>query len=216
MRFRVFICLAALTLLCAASRKIGTAKAEDDAAEITATVINDPDAIREVLGSDLDGHYILVQAQIEPKTAGPLPIQLDDFLLKTDKDGSRTTPFAPSQVAGRGALVVQTVGEGGGTFGRRGGPAVGYPGPMGPARLPGHGGGFGNAGGVTASKATVHSGAKDKDNPLLKVLQEKMLPDKAAGQPVSGLLYFPMEKQKLKDLELIYTTPAGKLNLRFR
>jgi hypothetical protein len=48
------------------------------------------------------------------------------------------------------------------------------------------------------------------------VLKEKILPEKETDAPVSGLLYFPMEKQKLKDLELIYKTPEGKLTLRFK
>ena len=51
----------------------------------------------------------------------------------------------------------------------------------------------------------------------MKVLNEKMMPEKKTdSEPVSGLLYFPMEKQKQKDLELIYNTPDGKLSLRFR
>ena len=50
---------------------------------------------------------------------------------------------------------------------------------------------------------------------MLAVLKEKILPEKETDVPVSGLLYFPMEKQKMKDLELIYTTPEGKLLLRF-
>jgi hypothetical protein len=42
-----------------------------------------------------------------------------------------------------------------------------------------------------------------------------MLPQVDIDTPTSGLLYFPMEKQKLKDLELIVTTPSGKIHIRF-
>ena len=42
------------------------------------------------------------------------------------------------------------------------------------------------------------------DMTLAKVLDEKVLPEKKIDQPVSGLLYFPMEQQKMKDLELVY------------
>ena len=53
--------------------------------------------------------------------------------------------------------------------------------------------------------------------PLVATLTEKVLPEKETDQPITGLLYFPMEaKQKTKDLELIYNGPAGKLSLRFR
>jgi len=48
-------------------------------------------------------------------------------------------------------------------------------------------------------------------------LNEKILPEKEIDQPVSGLLYFPIEpKQKIKDLELVYSGPGSKLSLRFR
>ena len=41
-----------------------------------------------------------------------------------------------------------------------------------------------------------------KDDALKSVLTERALPEKETTQPVSGLLYFPMEKKKLKDLVL--------------
>jgi hypothetical protein len=51
---------------------------------------------------------------------------------------------------------------------------------------------------------------------MLDVLKQKVLPEKVTEAPVSGLLYFPMEKQKVKDLELWYKTPEGKLVLQFK
>jgi hypothetical protein len=50
---------------------------------------------------------------------------------------------------------------------------------------------------------------------MLDTLQTRMLPQKEVDQQISGLLYFPMEKQKVKNLELIVTTPSGKLSIRF-
>ena len=75
-------------------------------------------------------------------------------------------------------------------------------------------GGGGSASGM--ADATTKTGAKDKENPILGVLKGKILPEKETQSPVSGLLYFPMEKQKVKDLELLYKTPEGKLSLRFK
>ena len=43
-----------------------------------------------------------------------------------------------------------------------------------------------------------------------------MLPRKKTEQPVSGLLYFPMEKQKMKDLELRYGGTENRITLRFK
>jgi hypothetical protein len=33
---------------------------------------------------------------------------------------------------------------------------------------------------------------------------------------VSGLLYFPLEKQKMKDLEFIYGGKENRISLRFK
>jgi len=38
--------------------------------------------------------------------------------------------------------------------------------------------------------------ATEKENPIKKVLEDKVLPEKKTDQPVSGLLYFAMEKQE--------------------
>ena len=67
---------------------------------------------------------------------------------------------------------------------------------------------------IKGSKAKMEN--SDKKNPLQDELASKMLPEKETSEPVGGLLYFPMEKQKVKDLELIYTTSAGKLSIRFK
>jgi hypothetical protein len=170
---------------------------ENDVLEITATALSDPESVKQALGSDLGGHYILMDVQIVPKEGRKVVIRLDDFVLKTDKDGEKTGPFAPGQIAGRGAIVVTQEHQGGGT-------AFGV-GPM----------SIGTAD-ITESHAVAQSGATEKPNPILDVLKKKVLPEKETESPVSGLLYFPMEKQKLKDLVLNYTTPEGKLILRFK
>lgn len=169
---------------------------ENDVLELTATAIADPESVRDLLGSDLGGHYILMDVRIVPKEGRKVAIHLDDFLLRTDKDGERTGPFVPSQIAGRGSIVVTQVGTSGSGFG------------LGPVSV--------GTTDIKEDRATVKSGATEKPNPLMDVLKQKILPEKETETPVSGLLYFPMEKQKLKDLELIYTTSEGKLRLRFK
>jgi hypothetical protein len=213
----VFMRVAAMGLLCSlvmwgADKKVPLRSAENGSVEITATAFADREAVKQVLGSDLGGHYIVVEVRLTPKDAAKVAIHLDDFMLRTDKDGERTTPFAPSQIAGKGALVVSTGATSGGTVMSGGG------GPPGMGPYGGLGGGMiggGGSDGATEARATMRSGSKDKADPMLEVLKEKILPEKETEVPVSGLLYFPMEKQKMKDLELIYTTPEGKLFLRF-
>jgi hypothetical protein len=173
---------------------------------IKAVVYADPENVLQILGSDLDGHYIVVKVDLTPKNK--FTVDLDNFLLKTDKDGERSHPFKPTQIAGDGALVISDTALGGG--------GVKQGNPRGPVWGGGIGGGsgVGNTATQTGSKATMQA-ATGKKSPILDTLSEKMLPEKETEQPVSGLVYFPMEKQKVKDLELIVTTPSGKLNIRF-
>jgi hypothetical protein len=66
------------------------------------------------------------------------------------------------------------------------------------------------------SSAKVDDGKKEKENPLLAVLKEKVLLEKETNEPVTGLLYFILEgKHKPKDLELIYKSQGQRLILDF-
>jgi hypothetical protein len=202
-----------LTFLLAAAlsagkpKHAGPYKMSDQSVEITATPILDREEIKELLGSDLGGHYVLMNVTVTPKFGKEIDLRRDDFTLKTDKDGDRAKPFVASQIAGKGALVVSEK-----AAGTSGGPQFGSP-----YDYPAYSGGVG--GGptqVTEAQAKMQNSAKG-DSPLMKVLNEKIMPEKKTDSaPVSGLLYFPMEKQKQKDLELIYDSPDGKLRLRFR
>ena len=56
----------------------------------------------------------------------------------------------------------------------------------------------------------------EKENPLKKLLESRILPEKKTVAPVTGLLYFVMEKQKMKDLELTYGGRENRISLRFK
>jgi hypothetical protein len=51
---------------------------------------------------------------------------------------------------------------------------------------------------------------------LKKVLEDKILPEGKLEKPVSGLLYFPMEKQKLKDLQMVFGAKETRIDLHFK
>ena len=192
------------------------ARGENESVVINATVYAKPDAVKQVLGSDLDGHYIVIALEVTPRFGKSVTISRDDFVLKTDKDGERSAPFAPSQIAGRGAMVVHQTGGSGATPMRDNtGPIVGgYPGSIGqPHRIGGDG--VGGAGAPDGAEAKVRTGAHEAENPLMAVLRGKELPQTKTDKPVSGLLYFPMEKQKVKDLELRYDMSGDKIVMRF-
>src|SRR5258708_35782340 len=188
-----------------------TVKTGNTDVELTATLYVDKASIAQLLGSDLGGYYVVVNVRLAPKNGEQIKVFRDDFQLRTDRDGERSKPFAASQIAGRGALVVSRTYEGGGVAAENGGPVFG-------GGIGGMGvGGIGNAGSTISNSAKIDNGAKNKESPLLAALNEKILPEKEIDQPVSGLLYFPIEpKQKIKDLELIYSGPGSKLSLRFR
>ena len=59
-------------------------------------------------------------------------------------------------------------------------------------------------------------GTEGRDLALEKALDEKILPEGKTTQPVSGLLYFPMEKQKVKNLSLLYGGKENRITLRFK
>ena len=178
-----------------------TAKTGNMQVELTATLYVDKASIQQLLGSDLGGYYVVVDVRLAPKNDEKIKIFRDDFQLRTDRDGEKSKPFAPSQIAGRGALIVTPSSEG-----RGGGLGIGL-------------GGFGMGSGAEAvtNSSKMDKGAKNKENPLLGVLTEKVLAEKETDQPISGLLFFPMEpKQKIKDLQLTYAGPGSKLMLRFK
>jgi hypothetical protein len=170
--------------------------------EMTATLYADKESIQQLLGSDLGGYYVVVEVRLAPKNDEKIKVYRDDFQLKTDRDGEKSKPFSPSQIAGRGALIVTPSSS----EGHGGGLGIGL-------------GGFGMGSGTEAvtNSSKMDKGSKNKANPMLGVLNEKVLPEKETDQPISGLLFFPMEpKQKNKDLQLTYAGPGSKLMLRFK
>src|SRR5437763_26643 len=112
---RSFIVFLTTALVVSAAKKTtGTARGENQDLVLDATIYIDGEAVKEVLGDDLGGHFIVVQVKVDPRFGKEIAIDRDDFMLRTDKDGDRTKPMAPSQIAGRGALVITgTQGPGG-------------------------------------------------------------------------------------------------------
>ena len=201
--------LAAASLFGAAKKTVAEAAGENQDLALTVTLYIDPVGVKDLLGSELE-HFIVAAVKVAPKSGKEILIDRDDFQLRTDLDGERTKPLAPSQIAGPGALIItQTQGSSPRTSGGVG--PVGFPGGS-ARRSPGVSGGGGDAGATT----TVRKEAPGKDNSLEQTLKSKELPQVKTGQPASGLLYFAMEKQKMKDLELTYGGRQNRITLRFK
>ncbi len=223
MRYSGLVLLIAAVVCCAADKKTRpTGEAGNDIVDIYATPILDKDQIKDAIGAELPAGIIAILVKVVPKGDDSLSVSKDDFQIISHKDGQRSGPFGPSQIAGSSTMVISTVNQAGGMYGGNpNGPVWGgIPGTMGrPRQMGGDGGAAGSGGGtVTEAQAKTTSGSaeKDKQNPLLAILDKKMLVDKETKEPVSGYLYFPLEgKQKLKDIELIYKGPAGRLIVPF-
>lgn len=202
--------------LIAADKAPPSGEAVNKDARIQATLHIDKLAIKNAVGEELPPGIVVVDVKMSP-TKGKLAINRDDFLLRSDRDGQRATPYTPSQIAGAGVLVVNSTYSGGGVAQQSNGPIWGGLGGGMPGRMPGNGTGVGNTGSVTSASADVQNGGKSKADPLLAILEQKILPEKESAEPVSGQLYFLLEgKQKVKDIELLYKTSAGRLSVRFK
>ena len=211
-RLVALLLASALFVSGAAKKTTATARGENEDLILNVTIYIDSAAVKEALGDDLGGHYIVAQVKVEPKYTKEITIDRDDFVLRTDKDGDHSTPMAPSQIAGRGGLILtRTNGPGGQGAERSRGWSIGGMG-MGAG-----GGGAGAGPQNTGVKASAEKGDdKDKDNPLKQLLDAKVLPEKKIEEPTTGFVFFPMENQKMKDLELVYGGKENRIRIRFK
>ncbi len=219
----LWLLLLASFALSGADKKALLGRYSNEMIELEATAVPDLNGVHDLLGRDVPD-LVIVQMKIRVKTEKPLNIDLDDFTLRSDRDGQRSQPFEPAQLAGQGGLVVKRESiRGGDSVGRTRGPGLGggIPGTMGrQSPIPNDGGGIGNTANnvETDSKVTEIEAEKEKKkNPLLAVLKEKIMPTGPIADSTQGLLYFQMEgKHKIKDLELMYKGPAGRFQIRFK
>lgn len=208
------LALALILRLDAAERKFPAGVYEDDRIQIKATVYPDRADVKRLLGSDFDGSVIVVELTVTPLGDEPLDIQREQFQLFSTKDAQRSPPFHPTQLAGRGALVVDVPKASVTYVGNNPtGPSIG--GMSIPTRKKKKDGDVASS---EVSKPPEKKGMTDsKDDPVLATLREKVFPEGKTVKPFSGLLYFGFDgKQKAKDLELFYRGPAGKFAVRFK
>jgi hypothetical protein len=197
----------------AADKELPLNRNSNELVDIDATLLLDRDQIRQAIGAnvpgaDLDGNFIGVRVTVRPVSDAPVKIWRDDFTLLSDRDGQRSTPFGPSQIAGASTMIVKT----------KPGATVGTHMDKVPIWSAGPIGGMGSSGTAPSPElqAEVKDGSDKKDSPLLLVLREKILPEKSITDPITGLLFFVIDgKVKPKNLELFYKTDNGKLGIKF-
>jgi hypothetical protein len=201
MRRIISIALLFCAVASARDKKLPSGEASNEAVAVTATALN-ADELQQIFGSNFDNSYVVIEVTLTPKGGKPLDVSLDDFMLRSDQTTAHSGPLAASQIAGTETLIVhQTAPQT-----RSGGFSGGFGGIM--------TGGGGAPPPPPKSKGEIKN--SDSRDPMLDVLKRKILPEKPIEETVTGLLFFPLEKEKIKNLTLIYTTPPGKLRIRFK
>jgi hypothetical protein len=202
----------------AADKKGLPNQAGNDDIELVGTVILDRQEIQSALGADLGAGYAVVQIKATPKAEHPIQISSDDFTLLSRKDGEKAPALSPSQIAGRGAMVVKQGKQLTGLGTSSNGPIWGGIGTSQPRRFPGKGNGAGNSSVESGTAdASIDKESHAPENPLLAPLKAKGLAEAETNKPLEGLLYFALEgKNKPKDLSLLYKGAAGRLVIDFK
>lgn len=214
--------LALASLLSAAKPeepKIATARGASDRMEIIATVHANREAVKQVLGDEMNGYIFVVEVLIKPRVEEGVKIDRDDFELLTTDDGQKSKPFAPAQLTGTGGLVIKSQrGPTSGAMGQNNGPVWRGPvGTGGPMRMPGNGGQMGNATTQIETPNAEVNEKVEKENPMKKVLETKELPAGEIKEPTKGLLYFPVDgKHKTKNIVLLYRGLGGRIEIDFK
>ena len=185
----------------ARDKKLPSGDASNELVDAAGAVL-DEDQLQQTFGTDFGKIFTVVEMTLTPRGDKPLDVHLDDFLLRSGS-GEHSGPLAAAQIAGQGTLVVHQKGN---QTGRTKG---GWN--MGGIMMGGSGGSMEPP---PESKTEIKN--SDRRDPILDVLKRKILAEKSISAPVTGLLLFPLEKEKPKNLELIYTTPAGKLRMKFK
>ena len=195
--------LLVITSALAKDKKLPSGEASNDAVLMAASVL-DSESLMQIFNSDFKGIYSVIEVTLRPQPGRPLEIHLDDFLLRSEQTGDHTGPLLAAQIAGQGSLMVRRAEPPRPKFGMGGG--------IGGVMM--GGGAMGAPTAVDNSKVQVKEDAEQ--DPMLNILKRKILAEKTVSEPVTGLLFFPLDKEKPKHLAMIYTTPAGKIRLQFR
>jgi hypothetical protein len=185
----ILLCsLAGGSLARAGEKKAPQGSAEDESVMVTAIVLT-PEQLRQAVGSDFDNNYIVLDVRLAPKGGKPYTVHLEDFILRSEQTGEHGGPFTNAgQIAGAGALVVAR------TYGDKSNPDTQRQ--------------------ITGTKLEMKN--DDKADAAHDAVKQKMLTEKTVTEPVSGLLFFPLSKEKTKNLVLSYKTPQSKMRLSFK
>jgi hypothetical protein len=174
-------------ILTAGEKKAAQGRAEDAGLAITATIVS-TEEVRQMFGTDFNNDFTVLDVTITPKGGQPCAVRLDDFILRSESSLDHSGPLAAGQIAGAGVMVVQR------TYGNRQNPDSQRP--------------------IDGTKIEVRNEAAPE--PAFDALKKKILVERSTTDPESGLLFFPLSKEKPKNLVLSYKSSVSKLRLTFK
>jgi len=164
--------------------------------------------------SDVNRCCVVVEVALFPGKDGKLDVSLNDLVLRQNNSEVGEKPASAKVVATklqkkaqatRDVSVYPSVGVGYGSGGYDA--ATGTRAPGGIYTQAGVGVGIGGSG--------SQPGSSDQDRSAMETeLSEKGLPEGSASAPVSGYVYFPVERKKNQTLTLEYRMGGEKVELR--
>jgi len=202
----------------AANTAVPVTAGENSQLAIQAKLYKDHDAVKGLLGEEIEKGVIAIEVTVSPKGDEPFAVWRDDFVIRSDKDGQKSEPYDPGQIASGSVLTLIYTSEGGGAHAENTGPVWGPVGGGEPRRLPNSDHGFGNAPSVErATGVRSTDGGDESTNELLDRLRELQLEESEITGPVTGLLYYPLEgKHKVKQIWLHYVGQGDRIDLQFK
>jgi hypothetical protein len=183
----VLICPVLIGPATAGEKKAPQGHAEDDGVAITATVVS-AEQVKQMFGTDFDNNYTVLDVTVAPKGGKPYAVRLDDFILRSESSLDHSGPLAAAQIAGAGAVIVDR------KYGNRQSPDSPRP----------------------IEGTDIHIQDDATAGPAFAALKKNILVEKSTAEPESGLLFFPLSKEKPKNLVLSYKSPVSRLRLTFK
>ncbi len=215
------ISAAVLLLLCSLPASAEWLSRRFDDAEISVRLVRDVNDLKSLLGTDLEGDYVLAEVKVRPLYNSNVVVTREDFIMRSRRNNERSTAMSPEEIAGGSVLVMgsKRVGTGSpGVYSQENDPVIigGTPGTgTRPRTLGGQGQSFGGAGQGGEQELTVNAEQRETTS-LLERLQQHELPIGATRENVRGYLYFQVPlKHKLKHYQFTYDGNVGEFSVGF-
>jgi hypothetical protein len=192
-----------------------------DDAVVSVRLVRSADDLRSLLGTDLEGDYILAEVIVEPLYNSKVMLTREDFLMRSRRNNERSLAMSPHEISGGSVLVMgsRRVSNGPpGIFSQENDPVIvgGAPGAeTRPRTLGGLGRSLGNPPGRSSQELSLNSEERTTTS-LLERLEQHELPMGETGETIQGYLYFQIPfSYKLKHYQFTYDGSAGEFSRGF-